>query len=142
MVSLTKSGDTSPASALAVDRFAAEANFEYSRGDVQVSEGVAKAILAGRAIVVIHGVDYDGNGTYTAGTRGMSELPGASSLPGEATDPALCGILNVTPAGGVAAGDGSASTDASTLPYVLGGLAFTAAGGAAFAARRTSRATA
>ena len=143
VVSLTTSGDTSPASALAVDRFAVGDNFSYSRGDVQVSEGVAQAILAGKAIVVIHGVDYNGDNTYSAGNRGMSELPGASALPGEATDPALCGVLKVTPRGGVAAGDGSASTDeAGTLPYLLGGLAFTAAGGAAFAARRNSRATA
>jgi hypothetical protein len=46
------------------------------------------------------------------------------------------------PAGAVAAGDGSSSSDASALPYVLGGVALTAAGGAAFAARRGARATA
>jgi hypothetical protein len=45
------------------------------------------------------------------------------------------------PAGAVAAGDGSSSSDADALPYVLGGMALTAAGGAAFAARRSSRAT-
>ena len=46
------------------------------------------------------------------------------------------------PAGAVAAGDGSSSGGgASALPYVLGGVALTAAGGAAFAARRSSRAT-
>lgn len=141
VVSLTTTGDTSPASGLAVDRFAVGNDFEYSRGDVQVSEEVAQAILGGKAVVVIHGVDYDGDGAYSAGNRGVSDLD--ASLPGEATDPALCGVLNATPAGGVAAGDGSSSTDASTaLPYILGGLGLTAAGGAAFAARRTSRATA
>ena len=46
------------------------------------------------------------------------------------------------PAGAVAAGDGSSSGDeARALPYVLGGVALTAAGGAAIAARRSSRAT-
>ncbi|TQN40705.1 CHRD domain-containing protein [Blastococcus colisei] len=141
VVSLTTSGDTSPTSGLAVDRMPVGDNFSYSRGDVQVSEAVATAILAGKAVVVVHGVDYDGNGTYSAGNRGVSDLD--ASLPGEATDPALCGVLKATPAGGVAAGDGSASTDAAgSLPYVLGGLAFTAAGGAAFAARRNSRTTA
>jgi len=141
VVSLTKSGDTSPASGLAVDRFAAEGDFEYSRGDVQVTADVAQAILAGDAVVVVHGVDHDGNGKYSAGQRGVSDLD--PSLPGEATDPALCGLLDGTPDGAVAAGDGSSSTDqGSTLPYVLGGLAFTAAGGAAFAARRGSRANA
>ncbi|MDT0274901.1 CHRD domain-containing protein [Blastococcus goldschmidtiae] len=141
VVSLTTSGDTSPASGLAVDRFAVGDDFEYSRGDVQVSQEVADAILSGKAVVVIHGVDYDGDGAYSAGDRGVSDLD--ASLPGEATDPALCGVLKATPAGGVAAGDGSSATDeASSLPYVLGGLALTAAGGAAFAARRNSRTTA
>jgi excalibur calcium-binding domain-containing protein len=50
--------------------------------------------------------------------------------------------VSTRPAGAVAAGDGSSSGDeASALPYVLGGVALTAAGGAAFAARRSSRAT-
>ena len=50
--------------------------------------------------------------------------------------------VSTRPAGAVAAGDGSSSNDnASALPYVLGGVALTAAGGAAFAARRSSRAT-
>jgi hypothetical protein len=42
----------------------------------------------------------------------------------------------------VAAGDGSSSGDeAGVLPFVLGGVALTAAGGAAVAARRSSRTT-
>jgi hypothetical protein len=46
------------------------------------------------------------------------------------------------PAGAIAAGDGSSSSDeGSALPYVLGGAALTAAGGAAFASRRSSRAS-
>ncbi len=50
--------------------------------------------------------------------------------------------VTTRPAGAVAAGDGSSSgDDAGALPYVLGGVALTAAGGAAFAARRSSRAT-
>ena len=141
VVSLTKTGDTSPTSGLAVDRFPTEGDFEYSRGDVQISEELAEDILSGESAVVIHGVDHDGDGTYSAGDRGVSDLD--PSLPGEATDPALCGILGSTPNGGVAAGDGSSSTDGgSALPYVLGGVALTAAGGAAFAARRSARATA
>lgn len=145
VVSLTKTGDTSPSSGLAVERFDTGGQFSYSRGDVQVSEGVARAILAGQAVVVVHGVDHNGNGTYDMGDRGVSDLE--ASLPGEATDPALCGVLNASqvstqPSGAVAAGDGSSSGDqGSALPYVLGGLAFTAAGGAAFAARRNSRTT-
>lgn len=51
------------------------------------------------------------------------------------------GQVATRPAGAVAAGDGSSSDEASALPYVLGGVALTAAGGAAFAARRSSRVT-
>jgi hypothetical protein len=42
------------------------------------------------------------------------------------------------PTGGVEAGDGSASEPAD-LGFVVGGLALTAAAGAAYAARRTAR---
>jgi hypothetical protein len=51
------------------------------------------------------------------------------------------GQVATRPAGAVAAGDGSSSDGASALPYVLGGVALTAAGGAAFAARRSFRGT-
>jgi hypothetical protein len=55
------------------------------------------------------------------------------------------GQVTARPVGGIAAGDGSSvgrgTQDAgSPLPYVVGGLAFAAAGGAAFAARRAARA--
>ncbi|HEY0401647.1 MAG TPA: excalibur calcium-binding domain-containing protein [Blastococcus sp.] len=50
------------------------------------------------------------------------------------------GQVATSPRGGVAAGDGSSATgDAGALPYLLGGLAFAAAGGAAFGARRAAR---
>src|SRR5688572_11999093 len=64
---------------------------------------------------------------------------------GTAEDGTITGAAQVStpPAGGVSAGDGSSSTsDAGVLPYALGGLAFTAAAGAAVAARRSSRASA
>ncbi|RBY80551.1 hypothetical protein DQ238_08160 [Geodermatophilus sp. TF02-6] len=46
------------------------------------------------------------------------------------------------PVGAVAAGDGSSAEDGGALPYVLGSVALTAAGGAALAAHRSSRAAA
>ena len=52
------------------------------------------------------------------------------------------GQVSTRPAGAVAAGDGSSAADSSVLPYVLGGLAFAGAGGAAVAARRRSRSAA
>jgi hypothetical protein len=52
------------------------------------------------------------------------------------------GQVSTVPAGAVAAGDGSSAEGGSALPYVLGGLAFAGAGGAAVAARRSSRSAA
>jgi hypothetical protein len=64
---------------------------------------------------------------------------------GYATVAATPGQVGALPAGGVAAGDGSSAgrvtgDGGDPLRYVVGGLAFAAAGGAAFAARRASRA--
>ncbi|KQS57025.1 hypothetical protein ASG36_18745 [Geodermatophilus sp. Leaf369] len=83
-----------------------------------------------------NGLDRDNDGlacenyTYAAGSATSNE--GQTVI--------VAQVAN-RPSGGVAAGDGS-SSDASALPYVLGGLAFAGAGGAAFASKRTSRATA
>ena len=91
-VSLTKRGDTSPASGLAVDRFptAPRGKIDYDR-TTTTSRDVARAIRNGEGVVVIHGVDYNGNGTYDFDSAGKSELD--PSLPAEATDPAVCGVL-------------------------------------------------
>ncbi|KRE43838.1 hypothetical protein [Knoellia sp. Soil729] len=90
-VSLTKTGDTSPASALAIDRFdtAPQGNLTYERGQIKVSQDVAKAVTRGEAVIVIHGVDHNHNGAYDGATA--SDLD--PSLPTEATDPALCGVI-------------------------------------------------
>jgi hypothetical protein len=91
VVSLTKSGDTSPASALAVDRFdtAPHGRLSYQRGGIDVSPDVARAIVAGEAVIVVHGVDHDGDGVYDGDTPSDLDPP----LPTESTDPALCGAL-------------------------------------------------
>ena len=52
---------------------------------------VLRAIKSGKGVVVIHGVDHNGNGEYDFDGAGASELDPA--LPAEATDPALCGVL-------------------------------------------------
>ncbi len=140
VVSLTTTGDTSPESGLAVDRFAVGDDFEYSRGDVQVTEEVAQSILAGESVVVVHGVDYDGDGTYSPGERGMSDLD--PSLPGEATDPALCGVLNASqmgnmPQGGVETGAGS-TTGVENAGLIGAGALAVVGGGALLARRRFS----
>ncbi len=91
-VSLTTRGDTSPASALAVDRFpTAPKGMEHYDRVIFTQKGVANAIRQEKAVVVIHGVDYNNNGEYDFQSAGKSELD--PSLPAEATDPAVCGVL-------------------------------------------------
>jgi hypothetical protein len=68
--------------------------------------------------------------------------PSATPTTAPATTPTAAPTAGVstTPAGGVATGDGStAGTDPGTLPFLVGGLGLVAAGGAAFAARRSAR---
>ncbi len=91
--SLTKEGDTSPDSALAVDRFptAPKGQEHYDRRINFSDHAVARAIKNGKGVIVIHGVDYNGNGEYDFEGAGESELD--PNLPAEATDPAICGVL-------------------------------------------------
>ncbi len=135
VVSLTKTGDTSPTSALAVDRFdtAPGGKINYERGSIQVSDAVAAAVSKGDAFIVVHGVDYNGNGAYDGETK--SDLD--PSLPAEATDPALCGMLAAAPAGGVQTGGGGSSAPADGLRLALGGgILLAALGTGGFAARK------
>src|SRR5215210_3862453 len=91
-VSLTTKGDTSPNSALAVDRFPvanAKGTVEYER-TLMVSANVAKNL--GKKAIVQHGVDLNDNGRYDFKAAGKSELD--PSLPQEATIPATCGVIN------------------------------------------------
>ena len=91
-VSLTNTGDTSPASVLALDRYsnAPDGTLSYDRSGIKTKGSVAKAIAAGQGVVVIHGVDYNDNGVYDF-DAGTSDLD--PSLPAEATDLAACGVL-------------------------------------------------
>ena len=135
VVSLTKTGDTSAKSVLAVDRFdtAPGGKISYERGSITVAPEVATAISNGQAVVVIHGVDYNKDGKYDGDVK--SDLD--PSLPTEATDPALCGALRAAPAGGMATGAGGAAGGTNTAMIALGGAAlFAAAGTGVIAARR------
>lgn len=136
VVSLTKTGDTTAASTLAVDRFdtAAGGKISYERGSIEVSQDVADAISAGKAVAVIHGVDYNNNGKYDGDTK--SDL--APALPTEATDPALCGALSAMPTGGVQTGAGGAASGTSNEGLIAlgGGLMLIAAGSGVYSVRR------
>jgi len=135
VVSLTKTGDTSPKSGLAVDRFdtAKGGKISYERGSIEVSPAVADAIAKGQSVVVVHGVDHNNDGKYDGAKK--SDLD--PSLPTEATDPAICGSLLAAPSGGAATGAGGASSPTNTGLLALGGgLLLVAAGSGTWSARR------
>ena len=111
VVSLNTFGDTTPGSFLDVSRFPVSDNgsYHYSRDDIEFTDvagtgypgaggtGTAKqiadAIRAGEGVLVIHGVDYDGDGQYSFGPDGTGKSELNPALPAEATDPAVCGVL-------------------------------------------------
>jgi hypothetical protein len=139
--SLTTSGDTSPDSGLAVDRFPADANESYSR-TIEVTPDVAAAFEAGTAVLVVHGVDKDGSGTYDGAVK--SDLD--PSLPMEATVPAACGSLDAaqmgtTPTGGAATGGGSTAGTEQQTAIGVGAVALVGAAAAGAVAYRRRQAT-
>lgn len=86
---LTTHGDTSVASILAFPRYLSGGTLRYKR-TIALPASVAAAIRSNDAVVVVHGIDYDGTGIYS-GVLDRSELD--KQVPGTATAPALCGRL-------------------------------------------------
>ena len=92
VTSLTVSGSTSPSSYLAFARYPAGSTIRYRR-TIRLPGSVAALIRSGNAVVVVHGINYDGSGVYDD-YLGRSELN--SALTAESTAPALCGTLRRT----------------------------------------------
>jgi Protein kinase domain len=86
---LTTSGDASVASYLAFARFPRTGSIDYKR-TVPLAASLVELIRANKAVVVVHGIDYDGSGIYDNVLSHSELLP---SVPGTATAPALCGSL-------------------------------------------------
>jgi hypothetical protein len=101
--SLTTTGDTSPSSGLAVDRFPTAPNglVKYDR-TITVSDEAAQNLRDGNAVIVLHGIDANNSGTYDGDAP--SELNPA--LPLEATAPAACGNQTVLAGAGADRGFG------------------------------------
>ncbi len=102
-VSLTaKPGKTDASAALDVPNFPV-GNAKYER-TITLPAALAADVKAGKGVVVVHGVDHNGNGKYDG--KQVSDLD--PSLPSEATDPAACGEFDVAqmtmPNGGVQTG--------------------------------------
>jgi opacity protein-like surface antigen len=120
-VSLTTEGDTSPDSALAVDRFPTSGTIDYER-TFQVSDEVAQNLST--LHIVIHGADLDGSGEIGTLTDANGDPKPSSldpELPFEATAVAACGQVLPVAAGGVDTGaGGTAPTTAPTTTATTG----------------------
>ena len=89
VLAMTTTGDTSPKSILAFNRFPSSSDVAYKR-TMTVTPIVASYLRRNNAVVVVHGIDYNRNGVYD-GVLERSDLD--RSLTGESTAPALCGPL-------------------------------------------------
>jgi hypothetical protein len=134
-VALTTEGDTSPDSALAVDRFPTSGTLDYER-TFTVDSDVAENLSS--LHIVIHAADLDGSGEIgdmenEDGTMKESSLD--PELNFEATAVAACGQITASAAGGVETGAGGTSdTGSTTGAFAAGALGLAALG--AFGARR------
>ncbi len=138
--SLTTTGDTSPDSGLAIDRFPTDGTISYER-TFDVSKDVQASFAAGTAVLVLHGVDKNGSGTYDGDV--MSDLD--PSLPMEATAPAACAPLvmsqmGTAPYGGAETGGGSTAGVEQQAAIGIGALALTGAAAAGAVAYRRRQA--
>lgn len=111
--SLTVDGPTSADHGLDVTHFPQTGSYTYSR-TIELDPAVVDNLARGTAVLVVHGIDYNGNGTYDD-VLGASELD--PTLPAEATDPALCGAyepmqMAAVPDGAADTGGGSTATGA------------------------------
>jgi hypothetical protein len=140
-ISLTTTGDTSPASGLAVDRFPvadANGNLDYTR-TLTAAELPAGTIDALHNLhIVQHGVDANGNDKYDLDGLGESTFAkslGVDGIPAEVTDGATCGM--VMPLGAVETGRGTTS-GIEHGGLLAGGLGLLTAGAVALWWRRRS----
>jgi hypothetical protein len=90
VLALTTRGDTSiPRSLVAFSRYPSTSDVKYRR-TIRITPIVASYIKKNNAVLVVHGIDYNHNGTYD-GVLERSDLD--RTLTGESTAPALCGPL-------------------------------------------------
>lgn len=133
---LTISGDTGGGSALALDRYPTAGAYTYSR-TFDIDPTVAAAITNGTAAMVVHGIDYNGNGSYD------DVLGTASGAPAEAAAPALCGTFVASQMQSVPTGSADTGGGPADSPTALAGFGILsllgAAGAAAVAVRRRFR---
>ena len=136
--SLTTEGDTSPDSALAVERFPTSATLDYQR-TIELPEDVANDLSS--LHLVVHATDLNGDGEIGPVEDGDgNQIPSSlnEDLPIEATAPAACGQIVAAASGGIDTGAGGTATDSSNSALLAGAIAL--GGLAAFGITRRRRA--
>ncbi len=132
-VSLTTSGDTSADSALAVDRFPAGTEIDYSRDGIPIPDVLKPNV--GKLHFVVHGIDENDNGELDLDQDERSSL--TDDLPREGTAPALCGTMTISAQGEIQTGAGGlADTDQTGTNLALAGLGVAGVAAAMTATRR------
>ena len=114
VVSLTTVGDTSPRSIIDFTRYPTVGSIRYRR-TISLPPSVVTDIRENNAVVIMHGIDYNGDGVYDD-SLGISDL--SNRLTAESTDPALCGSLaavSAKVAGVGSGGPGRAAVYAAVL---------------------------
>jgi hypothetical protein len=129
--------DKSPAAGVDLTVAPAGATTQYME-TFEVNQDTLDSLAAGTAVIVVHGLDP---ATQPEGATAPSDL--VPELPLAATSPALCGALEMQPAGsvdtGVAYPSSTGGTDAGLL--AVGGVLGAAAIGGAYVLRRRANAT-
>jgi hypothetical protein len=129
---LSTKGDTSAKSGTNIKIAPGGSSLNYHR-TITLGSDTVNALNNGTGVIVVHGLD-----PATLSKKAQGEKSNlVPSLPLAATSPALCGVLNSMPSGGVATGNGSTSGVEDMGMFALGG-GLLVAGGALFANRRRS----
>jgi CHAT domain-containing protein len=116
VTALTTTGDTSKHSIVSFKRYKSASDIAYHRRGIRVSRVVAAEIREENAVIVVHGIDYNGNDIYDNAALDRSDIK--RSLSGEITAPALCGRLLVRhPSGTGGVQTGQAPSPAGTRVF-------------------------
>lgn len=136
---LTTSGATGPEEGLNLELAGLGGSYQIQRDDVELSEETLAGLEAGKAVVVVHGLDPASLSEEAAAAP--SDI--APELPLAATSPSLCGVLaaqqmGAMPDGGADTGVAQ-ETGSNTGALALGGgLVLAAAAGGTYMVRRNN----
>lgn len=130
---LSLKGDTSPAAGTDLKIAPGGGSLDYSR-TIELSGDTVASLKDGTGVIVVHGLDPATLSKKAQAAK--SDL--VPSLPLAATSPALCGVLNAMPSGGVATGNGSTSGIEDAGLLAGGGGLLAAAGWLLFSRKRVS----